>query len=154
MTFETFDQSDEETWPDQHFDNFWQFWQFSTILTFLTNFDNSDHFYNFDNLKKITIFYNFLQKNQTWWRPRSKVEVSPLPLSTFCKPPLPTSGQRGISWPKSTPGFPAEILHLSVKTYLLWLFYGKLQISEKLGCSFLGHLVSNLFKILYFSIYR
>ena len=29
VTFETFDQSDQETWPDQHFDNFQQF---STIF--------------------------------------------------------------------------------------------------------------------------
>ena len=50
-----FDQSDEETWPDQHFDNFWQFltifdnfWQFqqfSTILTILTILDNFDNFW-------------------------------------------------------------------------------------------------------------
>ena len=25
MTFDTFDQSDQETWPNQHFDNFWHF---------------------------------------------------------------------------------------------------------------------------------
>ena len=35
VTFETFDQSDEETW---HFDTFWQSWQFWQFLTILDNF--------------------------------------------------------------------------------------------------------------------
>ena len=30
LTFETFDQSDEETWPYQHLDNFCHFWFFSS----------------------------------------------------------------------------------------------------------------------------
>ena len=57
MTFETFDQSDEETGPDQHFDNFWQFCHFLknvlqflqllTIWQFLTNLEIVDNFWQF-----------------------------------------------------------------------------------------------------------
>ena len=44
----TFDQSDEETWPDKHFDNLIFFWQFLTILTMLTIFNNLTISDNFD----------------------------------------------------------------------------------------------------------
>ena len=38
VTFETFDQSDDETWPDQHFDNFVD--NFDNFLTIVNNFNN------------------------------------------------------------------------------------------------------------------
>ena len=48
MTFETFDQSDEESWhADQHFDNFQQFWFFLNV-------------YNFDNFWQFLIIFHFL----------------------------------------------------------------------------------------------
>ena len=40
MIFDTFDQSDEETLPDQHFYKFDNFCIFFTILKFVDNFDN------------------------------------------------------------------------------------------------------------------
>ena len=68
VTFETFDHSDEETWPDQHFDIveffwklksfwkfwiFWKFWQFSTIsdnfLQFINNFWQFLQIFTIDN---------------------------------------------------------------------------------------------------------
>ena len=68
VTFETFDQSVEETWHGRKnnfqcltiltiFDNFWQFqqiWQFFAIFKFLTSFKILTNFNNFDN------FDNFL----------------------------------------------------------------------------------------------
>ena len=55
-----FDQSDEETWPDWYFFNFWQclimfdiFWR---LLTFFDTFDIFWQFWQF--LKKLTIFIN------------------------------------------------------------------------------------------------
>ena len=42
VTFETFDQSDEETWPDQHFDK-----SFLTILDKINNFQQFYHFWQF-----------------------------------------------------------------------------------------------------------
>ena len=51
MTFETFYQRDEKTWPDQQF---WQSWQFSTI------FNNVDSFNNFYNFQQFWQFWQFL----------------------------------------------------------------------------------------------
>ena len=48
--FETIDQSDEETWLDQHFDKLWQFWHF---------WDN--FYYNFYNFEIFLQFWDFLQ---------------------------------------------------------------------------------------------
>ena len=55
VTFEIFDQSDEETWPDQHFyifnnsDHFYNLNNFNLVFQFwqLTTID--DHFHNSDN---------------------------------------------------------------------------------------------------------
>ena len=75
MTFETFDQSDEETWPDQNFDKDFC-WQFSHFLTIFNNFDNFWEFLgvlkifeSFENCWVLTIFesfHNFWQFGQIW----------------------------------------------------------------------------------------
>ena len=70
VTFETFDQSDEETWPDQHFDNFfWQFWQFLTIFDIFDNFWHSLTFFD-NNWHFSTIFNNFnnFDKFRQFWQ--------------------------------------------------------------------------------------
>ena len=68
---ETFDLSNEETWPEQFFwqiltilaimtifDKFWQFWKLLTVFILLLNFENVDNFDTFDFLL-ITIFDKF-----------------------------------------------------------------------------------------------
>ena len=52
MTFETFDQSDEEILPKTIFDNLFYF--FKHFLAFFDNFDNLTFIDNFDNI------YSFL----------------------------------------------------------------------------------------------
>ena len=80
VTIETLDQSDEESWPDQRFDNFWQFLtifdnfdhfrQFWQLLTFLTIFERFDNFDNFQQCGRfstiLTISDNFDNLNNFW----------------------------------------------------------------------------------------
>jgi len=75
-TFETFDQSVGETWPDLHLNNLWHFWLlltiFLTISTIFQNFDNLSQFltmftiYTFFYI--LTIFYNLWQLFWQFWQ--------------------------------------------------------------------------------------
>ena len=92
VTFSTFDQNDEETWPYQHFDNiclffltifkfltisiFWQFWQQLTFLTtfdnliFLTILDSFDDFWKFLEIFRqfFDYFWQFLTIFDHFWQ--------------------------------------------------------------------------------------
>ena len=60
MTFETSDQRNKETWPDQK-RNFWQFLTLLTILKNFTAFDNFEKFWPF-----LTILTILEKKLQFW----------------------------------------------------------------------------------------
>ena len=70
VAFETFDQSDEETWPETSFDNFDSFWQLWHLWTNLTIFDTCWQFFRFltifTSTDNLTILDNFGQFLQFW----------------------------------------------------------------------------------------
>ena len=71
VTFETFDQSDDDTWSDQYFDNFDNLWNILEVFIFLQfwqlwifdNFDNSEN--NPGDLWHLRIWLQFWQL-RTW----------------------------------------------------------------------------------------
>ena len=64
VTLKAFDQSDEKTWPGQHFDIFWnfdKFWQYRHFFTFFTFLSILQFFTNVFSIGNFDMFCQFWQ---------------------------------------------------------------------------------------------